>query len=126
MNIHEHQAKELLKEFEAPVSRGVVILSLNELDEKIKQLKSTATSLREELESLRFEKDAAVQQAIQRSTDEINQLMKTSSELRDSMVSQKFEFETRFQKQMLEKVDEHRHLQDTIVKLRKELDQKHV
>jgi succinyl-CoA synthetase beta subunit len=41
MNIHEHQAKELLKEFEAPVSRGVVILSLNELDEKIKQLKST-------------------------------------------------------------------------------------
>ena len=25
MNIHEHQAKEILKEFEAPVSNGVVI-----------------------------------------------------------------------------------------------------
>ncbi len=40
MNIHEHQAKELLKEFGAPVSKGVVIYSLNEIDEKIKELKS--------------------------------------------------------------------------------------
>ena len=40
MNIHEYQAKELLKEFGAPVSKGVVILSLDEIDEKIKQLNS--------------------------------------------------------------------------------------
>jgi len=40
MNIHEHQAKELLKEFGAPVSKGVVIFSLNEIDESIKQLNS--------------------------------------------------------------------------------------
>ena len=40
MNIHEHQAKELLKEFGAPVSKGVVIFSLNEIDEKIKKLNS--------------------------------------------------------------------------------------
>ena len=40
MNIHEHQAKELLKQFGAPVSKGVVIFSLNEIDEKIKQLKT--------------------------------------------------------------------------------------
>ncbi len=40
MNIHEHQAKEILKEFGAPVSNGVVILSPNEIDEKISQLKS--------------------------------------------------------------------------------------
>ncbi len=40
MNIHEHQAKELLKEFGAPVSNGVVIFSLKEIDEKITQLKS--------------------------------------------------------------------------------------
>ena len=39
MNIHEHQAKEILKEFGAPVSNGVVILSLNEIKEKISQLK---------------------------------------------------------------------------------------
>ncbi len=40
MNIHEHQAKELLKEFGAPVSKGVVIYSLDEIDKKIKELKS--------------------------------------------------------------------------------------
>ena len=40
MNIHEHQAKELLKEFGAPVSKGVVILSTDELKEKISELKS--------------------------------------------------------------------------------------
>jgi succinyl-CoA synthetase beta subunit len=40
MNIHEHQAKEILKEFGAPVSNGVVIFSIDEIDEKINKLKS--------------------------------------------------------------------------------------
>ena len=40
MNIHEHQAKEILREFDAPVSNGVVILSLDEIKEKIKKLNS--------------------------------------------------------------------------------------
>ncbi len=40
MNIHEHQAKEILKQFGAPVSNGVVILSVDEIPEKIKTLKS--------------------------------------------------------------------------------------
>jgi len=40
MNIHEHQAKEILKEFGAPVSNGIVINSLEELTNKIKNLKS--------------------------------------------------------------------------------------
>ena len=40
MNIHEHQAKEILKEFGAPISNGVVIVSPNEIKEKISQLKS--------------------------------------------------------------------------------------
>jgi succinyl-CoA synthetase beta subunit len=40
MNIHEHQAKEILKEFGAPVSNGVVIFEINEIKEKIKSLKS--------------------------------------------------------------------------------------
>ena len=39
MNIHEHQAKEILKEYGAPISEGVVIHSLNDLGEKIKKLK---------------------------------------------------------------------------------------
>ena len=40
MNIHEHQAKEILKEFGAPVSNGVVVKSINEIREKISKLKS--------------------------------------------------------------------------------------
>ena len=40
MNIHEHQAKEILKEFGAPVSNGIVIFSLDEIKEKISKLKS--------------------------------------------------------------------------------------
>ena len=40
MNIHEHQAKEILREFGAPVSNGVVIFSIDEVKDKIKKLKS--------------------------------------------------------------------------------------
>ena len=40
MNIHEHQAKKILKEFGAPVSNGVVILSVDEIKNEIKKLKS--------------------------------------------------------------------------------------
>ena len=40
MNIHEYQAKKILEEYGAPVSKGIVIFSLNEIDEKIEYLKS--------------------------------------------------------------------------------------
>jgi succinyl-CoA synthetase beta subunit len=40
MNIHEHQAKDLLKEFGAPILRGVVIYNIDEIAEKIKYLNS--------------------------------------------------------------------------------------
>jgi succinyl-CoA synthetase beta subunit len=40
MNIHEHQAKEILKKFGAPVSNGIVILSIDEIEEKISKLNS--------------------------------------------------------------------------------------
>ena len=40
MNIHEHQAKAILKEFGAPVSNGVVILSIDKINEEIKKLNS--------------------------------------------------------------------------------------
>ena len=40
MNIHEHQAKDLLREFGAPVSRGIVIYSPEEIDKKIFKLNS--------------------------------------------------------------------------------------
>jgi len=38
MNIHEYQAKKLLKDFGAPVSNGILILSINEIEEKINLL----------------------------------------------------------------------------------------
>ncbi len=40
MNIHEHQAKEILKEYGAPVSNGIVIKSIEELKLQIKKLKT--------------------------------------------------------------------------------------
>ncbi len=39
MNIHEHQAKEILKEFGAPVSNGVVVLSIDDIKKEIAKLK---------------------------------------------------------------------------------------
>ena len=38
MNIHEYQAKDLLKEFGAPVPKGVVIYDIKEVSQKIKTL----------------------------------------------------------------------------------------
>ena len=39
MNIHEYQAKEILKNYGAPVSKGVVITSLSEIKSKLTNLK---------------------------------------------------------------------------------------
>ena len=49
MNIHEHQAKEILRDFGAPVSNGVVILKPEELNEKIKILKSKQVVLKAQI-----------------------------------------------------------------------------
>ena len=38
MNIHEHQAKDLLRAFGAPTPKGVVIYNISELSEKVKTL----------------------------------------------------------------------------------------
>ena len=40
MNIHEHQAKEILEEFGAPVTSGIAIFKPQEINEKINKLKS--------------------------------------------------------------------------------------
>jgi len=41
MNIHEHQAKEILKEYGAPISNGVVVYNKAEIEKKIRLLKSS-------------------------------------------------------------------------------------
>jgi len=40
MNIHEYQAKEILKEYGAPTSNGIIILNINEIKDRIKKLNS--------------------------------------------------------------------------------------
>ena len=40
MNIHEHQAKEILEEFGAPVTNGIAIFKPQEINEKINKLKT--------------------------------------------------------------------------------------
>ena len=78
MNIHEHQAKELLKKFGAPVSKGVVIFSLDEIDEKIQNLNSKEFVLKAQIHAGGRGKGGGVK------------LVKNISELKDINKSMKF------------------------------------
>ena len=49
MNIHEHQAKEILKEFGAKVPNGVPIFSVDEIEHKAKLLKSNKIILKAQI-----------------------------------------------------------------------------
>ena len=49
MNIHEYQAKEILRDFGAPVSNGVVIFSIEEIDKKILNLNSNEFVLKAQI-----------------------------------------------------------------------------
>ena len=103
----------------------------NETDElieaqaEIRHLRETTLILREELETKRFEKDAAVQQATQRSADEIQQLKSTTGSLRDELESAQYQLEEEVQKTRLRNQNEIQHLKQTVEKLRDELEAKH-
>ena len=49
MNIHEHQAKAILREYGAPLSNGVLIISKNEIKEKIAKLKGNSYVLKAQI-----------------------------------------------------------------------------
>ena len=49
MNIHEHQAKKILKNFNINVPNGVAIFSLEEIDEKSKILKTSTVALKAQI-----------------------------------------------------------------------------
>ena len=49
MNIHEHQAKKILKEYGVPVSKGIVIFNVEEIKKKIKELKSSKYVLKAQI-----------------------------------------------------------------------------
>ena len=49
MNIHEHQSKKILKEYGAPVSKGVIIFALDEIEKKISQLETSQLVLKAQI-----------------------------------------------------------------------------
>ena len=49
MNIHEHQAKEIIRKFGIKVPNGVVIFSLSEIDEKFQILKKGKIALKAQI-----------------------------------------------------------------------------
>ena len=49
MNIHEHQAKEILKKFNIKVPYGVAIFSLKEIDQNFKKLKTNKIALKAQI-----------------------------------------------------------------------------
>ena len=49
MNIHEHQAKEILREFDIKVPNGVVIFSAEEIKKKVKLLKTEKLVLKAQI-----------------------------------------------------------------------------
>ena len=49
MNIHEHQAKEILKKFGINVPNGIVVFSLEEIDQKFKILKTNKIALKAQI-----------------------------------------------------------------------------
>ena len=49
MNIHEHQAKEILKKFGINIPKGVPIFSLEELEKKYKLIKSNKVVLKAQI-----------------------------------------------------------------------------
>ncbi len=49
MNIHEHQAKEILKNFGVDIPNGITIFSLAEIDQKFKKLKTKKVVLKAQI-----------------------------------------------------------------------------
>ena len=49
MNIHEHQAKEILRKFGAPVPNGVPVFNLNELHDAVKKIKTRKIVLKAQI-----------------------------------------------------------------------------
>ena len=127
MNIRRQKLTRLIKSQKLRKGHTKIIDKENNFhraDTQTLQLRDTVQVLRSKLENQSFEKDAAVQQAVQRSADEILQLKNTASSLRDELESLRFEFESKLQKNISEKVDEHSHLKETIAILRAQLDER--
>ena len=76
MNIHEHQAKEILKKFGINVPNGIVIFSLEEIDKKFKILKTNKIVLKAQIHAGGRGKAGGI-----KITNNINELKKQAKSL---------------------------------------------
>ncbi len=49
MNIHEHQAKEILKEYGAPVPKGIAVTNLSDLEDKLRKIDAKTLVLKAQI-----------------------------------------------------------------------------
>ena len=84
------------------VETGIV----NQSRTEITHLKATIVALREQLETLSFDKDKAVQRAVLLSSDEIQQLKDMASSLRSELENLRFEKDAAVQRAVQSSADE--------------------
>ena len=75
----------------------------------IRHLRETINVIRRKLEENSFERDAAIQKAVQQTTDEIQQLKNTASRLRDELESLHFRKDAAVQQARQRSADEIQH-----------------
>ena len=80
---------------------------------EIFELKATIVALRDQMELLSHNSDAAVQKAVQKSADEIQQLKNTASSLRNELENLRFEKDAAVQKAVQKSADEIQQLKNT-------------
>ena len=96
-----------------------------QLETENRQLKETIMALRTELEALRFQQDAKIQEAVAAANDELVQLKDTGAALRDTLDYHTVTSEDRIQDLERSYRDERTQLQDTISVLRAKLEACH-
>jgi phosphoribosyl 1,2-cyclic phosphodiesterase len=99
--------------------------ALSATNDEIKQLKTTVTKLREELEKESMEKNSIVQRAVAGANMEIDQLKETVVALRASMEKDKATLEECVQETKRSARDESQQLKKTIAVLREKLEENH-
>ena len=76
MNIHEHQAKEILKKFDIKVPNGIAVFSLEEIDEKVKEIKTKKIAIKAQIHAGGRGKAGGI-----KIVDNINELKKEAKNL---------------------------------------------
>lgn len=92
---------------------------------EFRHLQEMITALRIELETMRLEKDHAVQQAVTNAHNENQQLRATVDALRDELEKQRFDGREQVQRAQADARNEIIQLKSTVTALRRELEELH-